>query len=378
LVIDSSQAQNDSVGIYRSKNDLYAKGLIEFMQERIPIGIVGLNFGRHVVDQLSSGRASELFHVAALCDRERAKADALAAKIGAKAYYDLDALLADASIPAVGIFTGPLGRAELIQRCMAAGKEVMTTKPFETDPAAALGVLREAQKLGRVVHLNSPAPLLPPDLTQIQAWREEFCLGQPVACRADVWCSYREQSDGSWYDNAQSCPVAPIFRLGIYLINDLVRLFGPARRVQVLHSSLFTARPTPDNAQLGILFENGALANIFASFCVDDGDQYRNGLTLNFESGTIYRSVGPARPGRNSELALVMKGERGREIVAQAEVLSGSGAYQWEAFARAVRGETLESAVTPEEVANGLQIIAAMAQADAGDGVAEVGSTHVC
>ncbi len=37
------------------------------------------------------------------------------------------------------------------------------------------------------------------------------------------------------------------------------------------------------NAQLGIRFNNGAIANIYSSFCVDDLQFYRNSLTLNFE-----------------------------------------------------------------------------------------------
>lgn len=348
------------------------------MSNPINIGIVGLNFGRHVVNQLLQGPASELFKVAVVCDQDKTRADAIAALTGARACYDLDELLADETIPAIGLYTGPTGRAALLRRCLRAGKDVMTTKPFENDPAAALAVLREAEQLGRVLHLNSPAPLLPGDLSQIETWRRDFKLGRPIACRADVWCSYHEQEDGSWYDDPALCPVAPVFRLGIYLINDLVRLVGPAKRVQVLHSRIMGGRPTPDNAQLGILFEDGTIANIFASFCVNDGDHYRNSLTLNFQNGTIYRNVGAQRgtlpEGQHSELALVMNGEEGRTIVAQAAVGGGSGNYQWDAFARAIRGEKLQNTVTAEQLVQGLLIIQAMSQADAGEGVATVGS----
>lgn len=344
------------------------------MNERIPIGIVGLNFGRHIVETLVSKSASRLFHIAAVCDQDRPKADMYAEQTGARAYYDLDQLLVDASIPAIGLFTGPVGRAALIERCIHAGKHVLTTKPFEADPSAALAVLREARQLGRAVHLNSPSPELPGDVAQIRDWRQEFDLGHPVACRADVWCSYNESADGSWYDDPEKCPTAPIFRLGIYLINDLVRLFGPARQVQVLQSRLLTGRPTADNAQLGILFESGAIANIFASFCINDGDHYRNGLTLNFERGTVYRNVGPRWGGRDYELSLVMSGSAGREIVAETVVRKedGTGTYQWEVFARACRGEHLHDAVTPEQLVDGLRVLQAMARADAGNGVARV------
>ncbi len=106
----------------------------------------------------------------------------------------------------------------------------MTTKPFELDPKAAMATLREARRRHRIIHLNCPAPLLSPDLEQIERWREEFQLGKPVGARADAWTNYREKADGSWYDDPKLCPVAPIFRIGIYLITI---------------SSTFLVNPTP-------------------------------------------------------------------------------------------------------------------------------------
>src|SRR5690606_1581322 len=95
----------------------------------------------------------------------------------------------------------------------------MTTKPFEVDPDAAADVLAEAQRLGRFVHLNSPTPVMPVDLQQVLDWRDRFDLGRPVGCRLETYASYHEQADGSWLDDPERCPAAPIFRLGIYLIN---------------------------------------------------------------------------------------------------------------------------------------------------------------
>jgi predicted dehydrogenase len=324
------------------------------------IGIVGLNFGRHILEQLKLDSIRPDFELAAVCDLDAAKAADYAGRYSVKAYSSLDDLLADPTIPVIGLFTGPVGRAQIIRKIIQAGKDIITTKPFETDPEAALAVLQEARRLGRVVHLNSPGPVPPDDIAQIMSWVSEYKLGAPVGARADVWASYREQADGTWYDDPQKCPVAPIFRLGIYLINDLVQLFGPVRDVQVLQSRLFTGRPTADNGQLNLLFENGALGNIFASFCVNDGDHYRNTLTLNFENGTIYRNAGPERAGSKSELSLVMNRENHRAIVARTTVNGTSGSYNWEAFARAVRGEKLASETTPEQVAAGIRIIQAM------------------
>lgn len=322
---------------------------------RLRIGIVGLGFGKWIVEQIVSGPASEYMELAALCDLDEQKATALARQYGAKMYGSLDDLLSDASIPTVGLFTGPAGRAELVRRSIRAGKDVMTTKPFELDPKAALEVLTEAKHLGRIVHMNSPSPLPSADLEQIERWREEFHLGHPVGGRTETWAYYRDKADGTWYDDPRRCPVAPMFRLGIYWINDLVRLFGEPESVQVMQSRLFTGRPTADNAQLNILFRNGAIASVFASFCVNDTDSYGNRSTLNYENGTVRRDR-----TRLSLLAPDSAGGTRKECVT---VKTVSGEYQWDVFSRAARGEALKGEITPLQIVTGLKVIAAMAQA---------------
>lgn len=104
---------------------------------RIRIGVVGLNFGSWVVEQIARGEGAAWLELAALCDLDAAKAQAMAGQYGVTAYPDLAALLADASIPAVALFTGPVGRARLIREIIAAGKDVLTTKPFERDASFA-------------------------------------------------------------------------------------------------------------------------------------------------------------------------------------------------------------------------------------------------
>lgn len=335
--------------------------------KRIPLAIVGLNFGRLIIDQIVRGPGRRYFQLAAVCDLDGARAEAMAREFRCKAFTSLDALLADPAIPAIGLFTGPAGRAALLRKIIHAGKDVMTTKPFEVDPAAALAVLREAKRRRRVIHLNSPAPLLSADLEQMARWRDEFDLGRPIAARAEAWASYREKADGKWYDDAEKCPVAPIFRLGIYLINDVVHFFGEPRDVQVFHERIFTGRPTPDNAQLAIRFKNGGLVNIFNSMCVDDLQHYRNSLVLNFERGTVYRNAGPFPyvPGNEQDAQLALVTRRGKRAVVRRRTVKWglSGLYQWGAFHRAIRGEKLADATTPEEIVAGLRVIAAMARA---------------
>jgi len=346
--------------------------------KQIDIAMVGLNWGESIIrNQILDGPASEYFKLAAVCSKEKDRVDACASTYGVKGYYTLEDLLADETFPAVCLMTGPFGRAAMIQKIVEAGKHVMTTKPLEVDPSAALKVLELAKSLGRVVHLNSPTPLPSPDLTQILQWRKELSLGRPIAARADIWSSYRETADGSWYDDPEKCPVAPIFRLGIYLINDLVRLIGKPVAVSVMSSRLLTGRPTPDNAQISVMFENGAIANIFSSFCVNDAQWWLSSLTLNHENGTVYRNVGPSlngSPRTNPELSVVVNRE-GAPYTFRAVAEGSSEVYQWGAFRRAILGETLDGELTAEETVLALRVVRAMSRAEKSGRTEKVQST---
>jgi len=335
--------------------------------KRVPLAVVGLNWGHKIIHQdLLQGSGSRYFELAGVCALEREVAQACSREFGVPAFFDFEELLRNKDIPAVALMTGPNGRAELICRAVESGKHVMTTKPIERDPDAALAALRRSRELGRVVHVNSPAPLPSPDLLKILQWQKDFELGRPIAARADIWANYRESSDGSWYDDPALCPAAPIFRLGIYLINDLVRLFGRVETVSVMTSRMFTGRPTPDNAQLGLRFASGALANIFSSFCINDTQWWLSSLTLNYANGTIYRNVGPSRgnnPRQKPELSLVTRFKD--ERVVRHHVAEGTTEdYQWQNFHAAICGSRLENELESEQVVEALRIIQAMQRAE--------------
>jgi predicted dehydrogenase len=336
-------------------------------EQRVSIAIVGLNWGLQMIRELRSSKASHLFEVAGVCAAHPEKAERIGAEVGAKAYRDLDAILADPAVPAIGLFVPPDVRGPLVRQALGAGKAVITTKPLDLDPDKGLEVLREARRLGQVLHLNSPQPVLAPDLAQIKRWHAQYDLGRMVGCRADLWVSYQEAPDGTWYDDPDRAPGAPITRLGIYMLNDIVQLHGVPDLVYLLQSRLRTGRPTADNAQLTLRFPDGALGSVYVSFCVDDGEPYKSALTLNYERGTIYRNVGPfERPPTRDDVRLELSARPAGDerVFERAEVTGGSGTYNWEAFYRAVRGERLEGEVDPEEAVASLRVIAAMARSE--------------
>lgn len=337
---------------------------------RLRMGLVGLNFGRHIVEeQILSGPGKPWFELTTLCDFNTEKRDAMAAKHGLKTAPSYEALVNDPEIDVIGLFTGPVKRSALIRQALDAGKPVMTTKPFDLDPAAAQAVLEHAAKIGIPVHLNSPGPLLTPDQEQIIRWRDEFGLGAIIAARFETYARYREKPDGTWLDSTTLCPVAPIFRLGIYALNEMVRLVGDPESVTVQHSRLFTERPVPDNAQLSLKFRNGALGSVFASMCIDNGRHYPNTLTLHYENGTIWRNT----TWPDNEAATVDSCDlhlSGGAVMEKRHVAinlgkgSMAGGYQWQAFHRACNGEALGDTVTIAQTVAGLRVIQAMAEAE--------------
>ncbi|WP_269523315.1 Gfo/Idh/MocA family protein [Coraliomargarita parva] len=334
-------------------------------EDRLTIGIIGLNFGRHILADLESGSAAEHLKLGAVCDLDANKVNEFSKQYGVKGYTDMDDLLADPEIDVIGLYTGPKGRARLLSHIIRTGKDVMTTKPFELDATAAKAVLEEAQSLGRIIHLNSPTPKPNAFMEQIHAWEQEYHLGKLVYFGGEVTASYREEPDGTWLDDPEQCPMAPIFRLGIYLINDMVRIAGGIDSVQGLGTRVFTKRPTMDNANLCLTFQNGAIGNIYASFCVNNGQFYGNSLVLHYENGSIYRNCDIQDYGTSmneSHLRMVSVDKDQQQITREWRQPGGSGQYAWEDFCEAVRNRDISS--TPADaIVHGVQVIEAMIRA---------------
>jgi len=335
---------------------------------KLKVGIVGLGFGLgYMRSHMLTPEGQAGLAIRAICDTDPKRITGAVNTFGCKAFSSLEQMLADADIDAVALFTGPAGRASQIRQIIRSGRHVMTTKPFELDARQAMDVLQEAQSLGKIVHLNSPSATPRRDMQQIRQWQAAHDLGRPLAAHFQTWCSYRETSDGRWYDDPALCPVAPIFRLGIYAINDILDFLHEPETVQVMESRLFTGRPTPDHAQLSIRFRGGELATVFASFCTQTYLPYADRLTLTFERGCVLRNATPHASRLNTTLQLIAAGKDGRPAFDQAEFTgeheTGHAAYHWDTFARAIRGEEIADLTSHEQIITGIAVIDAMGRA---------------
>ncbi len=338
--------------------------------KKVNIAIVGLHFGHSIIrEQIITGYGSKHLNLVGVCDTDKPLLDSVAGKYGVKSYNTIDDVVKDPMVEVVGLYTGPNGRANLIRKIIRGGKDVVTTKPFETDPEQAQSVLNEANDLGRTVHLNSPAPTLPDDIRCIKNWQSAYNLGRAIFIQWHTWSTYRELQNNTWYDDPIKCPCAPIFRLGIYGISDILHFMSNPAQLFVMNSKIFTQRPTPDTAQLSIRFKDGAMASITSSFCVSDGNAYPDGMIMTFENGVVYKNTGPRTGYPHTDVKLEMQtvSPADKKPLILTETIPhhrSSGQYQWDILQKKVNGEPVQEDITPEMITDGIRIIKAMSQSE--------------
>ena len=335
--------------------------------KKIKLAIVGLEFGLKLFEIeyfAGAGKAEKYFDLVACCDLDKEKSENYGNKYGLESYSDIDELLNKTDAEVVALFTGPNGRAKLIDKIISSGRDVITTKPFESDVQAARGIFEKAKSLGRLIYLNSPNPVPPADIAQIMDWQKNYDLGRLISVRFETWCNYREQYDGSWYDDPEKCPVAPVFRLGIYGINDVLRFTSKPVLVQALETQIFTQRNTSDNALLAVSFEEGEIATFFASFCIRDNKPYVNKLVLNFEHGTIQKNFDLSIDVVKSTQLQLVTSANGRMITETATVenTNVSGCYMWKEFYEGFK-ERKQPELAEDIIPNGIKITQAMKEA---------------
>lgn len=334
--------------------------------DRIKLGVIGLRFGATVIEELQASEEDRQYmELAGVYDLDPVKTANITNRFGVKGYTSLEEMLQDPELEAIAVYTPPTGRSDLLLQIMQSGKHIMTTKPFEDDWRKAEKILRQSQQMGKVIHLNSPGVVENGLVQAMQEAAATYHLGRPVGARCDVWVNYHEKPDGSWYDSFERCPAAPIFRLGIYIINDLVSIFGKATCLSVFGSRLVTERPTMDNTLLAVQYQNGALASIYGSFCVDDGQRYKGPMTVNFEKGTFYYQIFPNGELAQPDLLLTRKDSAGNTVTHRIPVGGPSkGKYLWHLFYEDIRNGRVVTDVYIDRIVEGVRVLQGMKRAE--------------
>ena len=124
-------------------------------RERLKVGCVGLNVGRHHLNMYQACPEAEIW---AICDLNKELLKTRQKEFGVPhAYTSLDRMLKDRELEAVSVAVGNALHAPLSIRCLNAGKHVLCEKPMACNTAEALQMVQAAHKARRtlMIHFNT-------------------------------------------------------------------------------------------------------------------------------------------------------------------------------------------------------------------------------
>ena len=186
------------------------------------IGVIGA--GGIVPAHLDAYRTAG-WEVAAISNRTRSKAEALAAEYapGAAVADDWATILADPSIDVVDVTIHPDDRLPILDAAIRAGKHVLSQKPFVTDLEAGERLVRMAQDAGVRLAVNQNGRWAP-HMAWMRAAVRGGLIGDVIAVHAAVHWDHNWVA-GTAFDAMEDLI---LYDFGIHWFDFLASLIGPA------------------------------------------------------------------------------------------------------------------------------------------------------
>lgn len=226
-------------------------------------------------------------------DLDPKRAADFCAKFGGRVYGSLDEILADPAVDAVVNLTIHHAHAEVVRRCLEAGKHVHTEKPLALTYGEA-SALVELAKEKNLVLSSSPITFL--GEAQQTAWKyiRDGKIGDVRLVFAEVNWGRIE----SWHPNpVPFYEVGVVFDVGIYPLTLLTAFLGPIRRVQATGRILKKERVTqggeafaldyPDYVCANLEFASGAMARLTSDFYVAGNNSKQTGVEFHGDAGSL-------------------------------------------------------------------------------------------
>ncbi|HVX79540.1 MAG TPA: Gfo/Idh/MocA family oxidoreductase [Bradyrhizobium sp.] len=252
----------------------------------IRFGLLGCGrIARRHSDLLGDNRI-EGATLVAVCDRERARADAIAAKFGVSAHYDIDDFLACKNIDAVALLTPSGMRREHVIACAKAGKHVVVEKPIALRLQDADDMIRACDEAGVKLFVVKQNRFNVPVVKAREAL-EAGRFGKLVLGTVRVrWCrdqAYYDQDSwrGTWaYDGGVLTNQAS------HYIDLLEWFFGDVTSVHARAITALVRIEAEDTAVATLKFKNGALGVIEATTATRPTD-LEGSLSILGEKGVV-------------------------------------------------------------------------------------------
>ncbi len=239
----------------------------------IRVGIIGCGeIAGPYVQTLQPYSQVELAGVAA---RTQEKCTLFAGKHGLRAYESIPDLLADKSIDLILDLTGQDAHAEIVAKCLDAGKHVYCEKPLALNYREAEQLVARAKQAGLLLG-SAPSTFMGEAQQTAAKLIREGRLGTVRVVYAEV----NHWRIEAWHPSPQlfyAC--GPLFDMGPYPLVLLTSIFGPARRVQAWGHVLLPERQTkdgtpfrlekPDFVVALVEFRSGPVARLTINYYTD-------------------------------------------------------------------------------------------------------------
>ncbi len=224
--------------------------------------------------------------VAAVCGENRDRAEALAARHGARCCESLPALVSQRLIDAV-IIGSPSGcHAEQATLAVRHGLHVLVEKPLDVTTARIDALVDEVAR-ARVTLAVCFQDRLAPDVVRMKALIDAGEIGAPILATGEVrWYRPPEYYSGSrWRGKRALDGGGALMNQGSHTVDLLVYLMGPVVSVSGAIATRLHAIETEDTAVATLHFASGALGTIYATTASYPG--YPRRLSITGSEGTM-------------------------------------------------------------------------------------------
>jgi predicted dehydrogenase len=221
----------------------------------IDAAIVGLGrWGQTLVDSVQG--ISDRLRFTAAVSRDPARVDEFAARHGLQIYGSLDRALADFGIDAIVLATPHSQHVSEIVAVAAAKKAVFCEKPLTLTRAEALRATAACRKAGVVLGVGTDKRWFPAmaELARIAGAGE---LGRILHIEANFSNEVAARMFSPWRDSPEESPAGGMTGTGIHVLDAMIRMAGPVRRVQAQLLAHKTAADPLDTISVLLEFRSG-------------------------------------------------------------------------------------------------------------------------
>ena len=165
-------------------------------------------------------------HVAAICDKNVARARTIAAQFKIPdVYEDYQDLLADASLDAITVAVPNALHAPVTLAALDAGKHVLCEKPLATTVADGQAMVAAAARAGRLLALNMHQRLRP-EMSALRGAVADGRLGKIGYSKARWFRRSGIPGFGSWFTQRELAGGGVLMDIGVHMLDLAMWLLG--------------------------------------------------------------------------------------------------------------------------------------------------------